>query len=102
MQCFHVKGKLAPRYISPFKILERHGEISYKLEMPAELSEFHDVFHISQLRKCLQVPSKPETFKEIDHNPIDLNHDLTYRERCSALPFAKDRTPVLMCNSLDQ
>jgi hypothetical protein len=71
MQRFHVKGKLAPRYIGPFKILERCGE----------LSEFHDIFHISQLCKCLQVPSKPETFKEIDHNTIDLNHDLTYRER---------------------
>jgi hypothetical protein len=81
MQRFHVKGKLAPRYIGPFKILERRGEMSYKLEMPSELSEFHDVFHISQLRKCLQVPSKPETFKEIDHNTIDLNHDLTYQER---------------------
>jgi hypothetical protein len=34
-----------------------------------------------QLRKCLQVPNKPETFKEIDHNSIDLNHDLTYQER---------------------
>jgi hypothetical protein len=45
------------------------------------LSEFHDVFHVSQLRKCLQVPDKPETFKEIDHTSIDLNSDLTYRER---------------------
>jgi hypothetical protein len=55
--------------------------MSYKLELPAELSEFHDVFHISQLRKCLQVPNKPETFTEINHNTIDLNHDLTYQER---------------------
>jgi hypothetical protein len=55
--------------------------MSYKLELPTELSEFHDVFHILQLRKCLQVPNKPETFKEIDNNTIDLNHDLTYRER---------------------
>jgi hypothetical protein len=81
MQCFHVKGKLSPRYIGPFKILVRRGEMSYKLELPAELSEFHDVFHVSQLRKCLQVPNKPETFTQIDHNSVDLNHDLTYRER---------------------
>jgi hypothetical protein len=81
MQHFHVKGKLAPRYISPFKILERRREMSYKLELPSELSKFHDVFHISQLRKCLQVPDKPETFKEINHNSINLNSDLTYRER---------------------
>jgi hypothetical protein len=81
MQRFHVKGKLAPRYIRPFKILDRKGAMSYKLELPSKLSEFHDVFHVSQLHKCLQVPNKPETFKEIDHNSIDLNHDLTYRER---------------------
>jgi hypothetical protein len=81
MQRFHVKGKLAPRYIVPYKILERHGEISYKLELAPKLSEFHDIFHVSQLRKCLQVPNQPETFKEIDRDSIDLNHDLTYRER---------------------
>jgi hypothetical protein len=81
MQRFHVKGKLAPCYIGPFKVLERCGEMSYKLELHSELFEFHDVFHVSQLRKCLQVPNKPETFTEIDHNSIDLNSDLTYRER---------------------
>jgi hypothetical protein len=81
MQRFHVKGKLAPRYIGPFKILERHREMSYKLALPSELSEFHDVFHVLQLRKCLQVPNKLETFTEIDHNSIDLNSVLTYQER---------------------
>jgi hypothetical protein len=44
------------------------------------LSELHDVFHISQLRKCLQVPNTPEAFKDIDYRAIDLYHDLTYRE----------------------
>jgi hypothetical protein len=81
MQHFHVKGKLAPCYISPYKILERRGEMSYKLELPPKLSEFHDIFHVSQLRKCLQVPNKAELFKEIDQDSIDLNHDLTYHER---------------------
>ena len=80
MKRFHVKGKLAPRYIGPFKIIGRRGEVSYQLELPPELSEFHDVFHISQLRKCLQVPDKPEVFKNIDYRAIDLNQDLTYRE----------------------
>jgi hypothetical protein len=78
MQHFHVKGKLAPHYIGPYKVLERRGEMSYKLELPLKLSEFHDVFHVSQLRKCLQAPNKPETFMEIDQDTIDLNHDLTY------------------------
>jgi hypothetical protein len=81
MPRFHVKGKLAPRYIGPFKILDRKGAMSYKLELPPELSKFHDVFHVSQLCKCLQVPNKPETFTPIDHNSVNLNHDRTYRER---------------------
>jgi hypothetical protein len=81
MHHFHEKGKLAPRYIGPYKILECRGEMSYKLELPSKLSEFHDVFHVSQLRKCLQAPNKPETFKDVDQDSIDLNHDLTYRER---------------------
>ena len=44
---FGVKGKLAPRYIGPFKILERRGEVAYQLELPAQLSDVHDVFHVS-------------------------------------------------------
>jgi hypothetical protein len=55
--------------------------MSYKLELPPKLSEFHDVFHVSQLHKYLQAPSKPETFKEVDQDTIDLNHDLTNRKR---------------------
>jgi hypothetical protein len=81
MQRFHVKGKLAPLYIGPYKVLECRREMSYKLELPPKLSEFRDVFHVSQLHKCLQAPNKPETFKENDQDTIDLNHDLTYRER---------------------
>jgi hypothetical protein len=80
MQRFQVKGKLAPRYIGPFKILDRRGEVSYQLEMPPELSEVHDVFHVSLLRKCLEVPEKPEIFKNIDYHSVDINKDLTYRE----------------------
>src|SRR4051812_22167583 len=52
MQRFHVKGKLAPRYIGPFKVLARRGEVVYQLELPPELADVHDVFHVSQLQKC--------------------------------------------------
>ncbi|WVZ71897.1 hypothetical protein U9M48_020428 [Paspalum notatum var. saurae] len=53
---FNMKGKLAPRYIGPFKIVERKGEVAYKLELPPNLSGIHNVFHVSQLKKCLRVP----------------------------------------------
>ena len=55
---FNIKGKLAPRYIGPFKVLERKGEVAYRLELPTDLSGVHDVFDISQLRKCLRVPEE--------------------------------------------
>ncbi|WVZ51972.1 hypothetical protein U9M48_003069 [Paspalum notatum var. saurae] len=53
---FNMKGKAAPRYIVPFKIVERKGEVAYKLELPSNLSGIHNVFHVSQLKKCLRVP----------------------------------------------
>ena len=80
MQRFQLRGKLAPRYVGPFKVLSRRGEVSYQLELPEEMSAVHDVFHISLLRKCLEVPEKTEVFKNIDHRSVDINKDLTYRE----------------------
>ncbi|WVZ63362.1 hypothetical protein U9M48_012999 [Paspalum notatum var. saurae] len=58
IQRFNMKGKPAPRYIGPFKIVERKGEVAYKLELPPNLSGIHNVFHVSQLKKCLRVPEE--------------------------------------------
>jgi hypothetical protein len=73
---FRVKGKLAPRYIGPFKIIDRKGEVAYQLELPPQLSEVHDVFHVSQLKKCLQVPEEQQAIEYLDPRG-----DLTYSER---------------------
>ncbi|GKC01238.1 hypothetical protein Tco_0987374 [Tanacetum coccineum] len=51
--CFGKKGKLAPRYVRPFEILERIGPIAYRLRLSEELSGVHDTFHVSNLKKCL-------------------------------------------------
>jgi hypothetical protein len=52
-QRFKVRGKLVPRYVGPFQIIDRKGEVAYQLELPPQLSNVHNVFHISQLQKCL-------------------------------------------------
>jgi hypothetical protein len=73
---FGVTGKLSPRYIGPFPILEKCENVAYKLELPPSLAGVHNIFHVSQLKKCLKPPVDiilPEVA------PIDT--DLTYPER---------------------
>ena len=74
-QRFGTKGKLAPRYIGPFCILSKHGEVAYQLELPPHLSRVHDVFHVSQLMHCFKDP-----IREVEHEMLDLQDDFSYRE----------------------
>jgi hypothetical protein len=83
---FGVKGKLAPRYIGPFLILERYGSVAYQLQLPETLSAVHNVFHVSQLKKCLRVPDRT-----IDVVDVALEPDLTYSEHPIRVLDQKDR-----------
>ena len=69
---FSRSGKLAPRYIGPFPITERIGPVAYRLLLPAQFSAIHDVFHVSQLRKCLRDSDsilEPGVVEEIKVSP---------------------------------
>ncbi|KAL5577467.1 hypothetical protein UlMin_019166 [Ulmus minor] len=84
---FGKKGKLSPRFIGPFEILERVGKVAYKLALPPELSSVHNVFHVSMLKKYVSDPSHV-----LEHEPIQVNEDLTYEEKPVQILDRKDKT----------
>jgi hypothetical protein len=94
---FKVKGKLAPRYVSPFQILDCKGEVAYQLELPSQLADVHDVFHVSQLKKCLQVLEE-----QIPMEQLDLGGDLSYSEKPTRILDTAERVThskvIKMCN----
>jgi hypothetical protein len=53
VQRFGIKGKLAPRYIGPYEIVVACGPVAYKLKLPPKMSAIHNVFHVSQLKRCV-------------------------------------------------
>ena len=73
---FGIKGKLAPRFVGPFRILESRGPLAFCLELPDSLSMVHDVFHVSQLKQCFKQPEQA-----VDLGEIQLSADLSYSER---------------------
>ena len=83
---FGVNGKLAPRYIGLFPILEQCGPVAYRLQLPETLSAVHNVFHVSQLKKCLRVLDRTIEVKDVTLEP-----DLTYLEHPIQVLDQKDR-----------
>ena len=69
-------GKLSPKFIGPFEILEQVGLVAYKLALPPALSGVHDVFHVLMLGKYITDP-----IHVIDYEPLQLNEDLSYEEK---------------------
>jgi hypothetical protein len=75
VKMFEVKGELAPRYIELFPVLEKCGTMTYKLDLPPSLAGAHDIFHVSQLKKCLKAP-----MDIVLHEVTPLEADLSYPE----------------------
>nr|GEW71846.1 retrotransposon protein, putative, Ty3-gypsy subclass [Tanacetum cinerariifolium] len=63
--CFGKKGKLASRFVGPFKIIEKVGPVAYRLDFPKKLNGVHDTFHVSNLKKCLADPTPQVPLDEI-------------------------------------
>ena len=72
---FGIKGKLSPRFVGPFKILERIGVVAYRLALPPSLDKVHNIFHVSMLRKCV---SDPDQIVELQ--PLQFESDISYAE----------------------
>ncbi|GJY62217.1 putative reverse transcriptase domain-containing protein [Tanacetum coccineum] len=96
---FGKRGKLNPRYIGPFKILERIGPVAYKLELPKELSNVHSTFYISNIKKCLSDESLIIPMKELRlddklnfiEEPVEIMDQEVKQLKQSRIPIIKVR-----------
>ena len=83
---FGRRGKLRPRYIRPYEIIAIVGPVSYRLDLPPELSKVHNVFHVSMLRKYIPDPSHV-----LRNQPVELKDNLTYKEQSMQIVDLKEK-----------
>ncbi|XP_040987557.1 uncharacterized protein LOC121235261 [Juglans microcarpa x Juglans regia] len=83
---FRQKGKLSPRFIGPFEILDRIGPLAYKVALPLALAGVHNVFHVSMLRKYV-----PDPTHIIDNEPLQIQEDKTYTEELVQILSKKEQ-----------
>ncbi|GKC63423.1 hypothetical protein Tco_1096021, partial [Tanacetum coccineum] len=88
---FGKKGKLAPRFVGPFKIIEKVGPMDYRLDLPVKLNGVHDTFHVSNLKKCLAYPTLQVPLDEIrvdaKLNFVEVHVEILEREFKKLKPF---------------
>ncbi|XP_021773566.1 uncharacterized protein LOC110737529 [Chenopodium quinoa] len=70
------KGKLSPKYISPYEIIQKVGKVAYKSDFPNQLEMVHNVLHVSQIRKYV-----PDVTHVLQPETIEMDEKLTYEER---------------------
>ncbi|KAL4029991.1 hypothetical protein IC575_008222 [Cucumis melo] len=91
---FAKKGKLSPRFVGPFEILERIGPVAYRLALPPSFAAVHDVFHISMLRKYVADPTHV-----VDFEPLQVSENLSYEEHCRGPAREKLRNEKFHCQN---
>ncbi|GJW83921.1 putative reverse transcriptase domain-containing protein [Tanacetum coccineum] len=112
---FGKKGKLAPRFVGPFEIIEKVGPVAYQLDLPEELSGVHDTFHVSNLKKCLADPTLKVPLDEIRvdaklnfvEEPVEILEREFKKLKRSRISIVKvrwnsKRGPEFMCEREDQ
>ena len=83
---FWKKGKLGPKYVRPFEVLEKVSALAHRVTLPPKLGKIHNVFHVSSLRKCVYDASHV-----VEIEPIQLNENLAYEEY-----------PILIVDTMDK